>query len=94
MIAHKFIQHGADRVELVQDKDEQFIKLDGKRIGRSLQLYAGLDESFTGFGLAEFAELVLNLEAQLNLKGFSRKEMLALVEFVPEDKQPKWLEIW
>ena len=97
-IVHKFIQHGADRVELIEDEGKQFIKVDGKKIGRSLQQYAGMDESCTawslGFGLADFGELVLILETQLNLKGFSRKEMLALAEFVPEDKRPKWLEIW
>jgi len=93
-IVLRLINRADGRVELIEDDGEQFVHLDKQKIGRSLQLYAGMDRITDGLGLADFAELVLTVEATIGAKNHTREDMRELVHYVSEDKRATWLAIW
>jgi len=93
-IIGKLLNHSDGRIELIEEGGQQFVRFDNQIVGRSIQAFAGVDDLFKGFGLGEFAELVVSLEAGIKARGLCKEEMIALAEFVLEDKRAKWLSIW
>lgn len=90
------VRHEQDTTADPEPEAQEFIKIDGQRVGRDIRLYAFMAEiGGPGVGLADFGELLLACRL-VDPPAFEavRDQVVALGKFVPEDTDGMWASIW